>query len=186
MLSQAQANWIAQFPNDDHVTILPFDPSAQRKFEAIKRRIHAVLGPQVQVEHCGATGLGICGQDKINVFIPVPADQFQAFLAPLTAAFGPLRSYYRGERARFVAFENGKHVDIVLINEDSRSWQDGCRFESYLKSHPEALSRYQQLKEASNGMSTQAYYRRKVEFINEILALAAAESSPEPIPVGSD
>lgn len=185
MLTRAQENWIAQFPDNDHVTIFPPDPTAPWKFEAVKRKIHAVLGPLVRVEHCGATSLGVCGQDEINVFIPVSEDEFNTFLTPLTAAFGPLRSYYRRESARFVTFENGKHIDITLINANSPSWLNGRKFECYLKSHPEALHRYQQLKESSQGMSTQAYYRRKIEFINAILAESDSEPHSERAPAGS-
>ena len=84
----------------------------------------------------------------------------------------PAGSHYPLERARFVTVEAGKHVDIFLINASSRGWRDGVQFEAYLKSHPAALERYCLLKEAGAGLSTRAYYRRKIEFINEILTLS--------------
>ena len=172
MLTPDQEKWIAHLSDQDRITILPFDPSAPLKFESVKQKIQAVLGSEARVEHRGATSLGISGQDEIDVYLPVPQDQFNALLAPLTAAFGRTRSHYPLERARFVTIEAGKHVDIFLINASSRGWLDGVQFEAYLKSHPAALERYCLLKEAGAGLSTRAYYRRKIEFINEILALS--------------
>jgi GrpB-like predicted nucleotidyltransferase (UPF0157 family) len=177
MLTPEQEKWVAHLSDDDRVTILPFDNTAQDKFEAVKKRIQAASGQDIRVEHRGATSLGISGQDEIDIYVPVPEDRFNAMLAPLTAAFGDPRSHYPLERARFVTFEDGKHVDIFLINESCKGWLDGIRFENYLKSHPAALEQYRLLKENGHGLSTREYYRRKIEFINEILALAKQDRS---------
>lgn len=169
MLTPEQEKWLAHLSDQDHVTIIPFDPTAQEKFKAVKAKIQAALGDNIRVEHRGATDMGISGQDEIDIYVPVPEDRFNALLAPLTAAFGKPRSHYPLERARFVTFEAGKHVDIFLINDACQSWLDGNKFTDYLQSHPDALDRYRLLKEAGEGLSTRAYYRRKLEFFNEIL-----------------
>lgn len=172
MLTPDQKNWIATLSDNDHVTIFPLDETAQDKFAAVKLRIQAALGKDIRVEHRGATSLGISGQDEIDVYIPVQENQFNPMLAPLTAAFGKPRSHYPLERARFVTFVEGKHVDIFLMNESCQGWVDGMKFENYLKSHPTALDQYRLLKESGQGLSTREYYRRKIEFINDILSLA--------------
>lgn len=176
MLTPSQEKWIAHLSDQDQVTIVPFDPSTPQKFETVKRKIQSALGPETRVEHRGATSLGISGQDEIDVYVPVPENQFEALLGPLSEAFGNPRSHYPRERARFVTFEGGKHIDIFLINETSLGWTDGIKFESYLLSHPEALEQYRQLKEAGQGFSTREYYRRKTEFINDILSIANQET----------
>ena len=175
MLTPDQEKWIAHLSDQDQVVILPFDPSTPQKFEAVKRKIQAVLGPQTRVDHRGATHLGISGQDEIDIYIPVPEDKFEDLIVPLAAAFGGPRSHYPRERTRFVTVEAGKHVDIFLINADSPGWLNAVRFEDYLKSHPEALERYRMLKEAGHGLSTRGYYRQKIEFINHVLAIADLE-----------
>lgn len=114
MLTPEQEKWLAHLSDQDHVTIIPFDPTAQEKFKAVKAKIQAALGDNIRVEHRGATDMGISGQDEIDIYVPVPEDRFNALLAPLTAAFGKPRSHYPLERARFVTFEAGKHVDIFL------------------------------------------------------------------------
>jgi GrpB-like predicted nucleotidyltransferase (UPF0157 family) len=172
MLTPDQEKWIAHLSDNDHITIVPFDETAEEKFNAVKTKIQAAFGGDIRVEHRGATSLGISGQDEIDVYVPVPESQFNPMLVPLTAAFGKPRSHYPLERARFVTFEEGKHIDIFLINESCKGWVDGVKFEDYLKSHPSALNQYRLLKESGQGLSTREYYRRKIEFINDILSLA--------------
>ena len=176
MLTPDQEKWIAHLSDQDQVVILPFDPSTPQKFEVVKRKIQAVLGRDTRVDHRGATNLGISGQDEIDIYIPIPEERFDGLIDPLSVAFGSPRSHYPHERARFVTYEAGKHVDIFLINADSLGWLNALKFENYLKSHPEALDRYRMLKEAGHGLSTRAYYRRKIEFINDILAIADQEA----------
>jgi len=120
VLSPEQQKWIDRLSDQDLVVIKPFDPGAAGKFEAVRQKILAVLGVDVQVEHRGATSLGISGQDEIDVYIPVPEDAFEGLIAPLSAAFGEPRSHYPRDRARFVQIEDGKHVDIFLINAEGR------------------------------------------------------------------
>jgi GrpB-like predicted nucleotidyltransferase (UPF0157 family) len=174
MLTLDQEKWISHLSDHDHIVIAPFDPSTPQKFEAVKRKIQAVLGPQLNVVHRGATSLGISGQDEIDIYIPVPEDQFEPLIAQLSAAFGTPRSHYPHDRARFVTFEEEKHVDIFLIIETCTSWLNGIKFENYIRYHPETLEQYRLLKEAGHGLSTREYYRRKTEFFNEILLIANA------------
>jgi len=170
MLRPEQQKWIDHLRDDDHIVIKPYDSTTPQKFKAIRRKIKFALGKDVRVKHCGATALGISGQDEIDVYVPIPSNRFDELLTPLTNLFGPPRSHYPLERARFVTDEGGKHVDIFLINETCRGWTDGRKFETYLRNHPEALEGYRQLKESGDGLSTREYYRRKIEFINDILA----------------
>ncbi len=176
MFTPEQEKWLAHLSDQDQVRIFPLDPTAAEKFEAVKAKIQSVLGPETVVVHRGATSLGISGQDEIDVYVPVPESAFNRLLEPLTAAFGRPRSHYPLERARFVLIEAGKHVDIFLINEASQGWINGNLFDHYLRSHPEALEQYRLLKEAGDGLSTQAYYRQKMTFFNEVLLKVKRES----------
>jgi len=172
MLTLEQEKWIAHLSDENKISIVPFDPTAEEKFQRVKQRVQAALGTQTPVEHRGATSLGISGQDEIDVYVPTPEAKFDSLVDPLKNLFGEPRSLYPLERARFVTQEGGKHVDVFLINEEHDGWKNGVKFESYLKSHPEALEQYRLLKENGNGLSVREYYRRKTEFINGILAKA--------------
>lgn len=172
MLTTKQKKWIAHLRDDDEIIIKPYDKTAPEKFERVRDKIQLILGKGVRVEHCGATGLKISGQDEIDVYIPVLLGNFDSLLVRLKKVFGEPNSLYALERARFVTIESGKHVDIFLINEESDGWKNGVKFETYLKNHLHALAAYRKLKEKSNGLSTRKYYRRKINFINGILKKA--------------
>lgn len=169
MLREDQKKWIDHLSDDSKIKIVPFDLSSQKKFEKVKLLIQSKLGNEIQIEHRGATSLGISGQDEIDIYIPVLSEEFNKYINPLTELFGEPRSHYALERARFVTFENGKHIDVFLINKEGVGWIEGLKFENYLKGHPQALEEYRKLKESGNGLSTREYYRRKIEFINDIL-----------------
>lgn len=130
------------------------------------------LGSEVQFEHHGASSMGISGQDEIDTYIPVDVTVFDEYISKLTKVFGEPRKIYPNDRAHFIAREEGKRIDIYLINKEALSWTDGVKFENYLKTHPDALEKYRILKEEGNGLSTREYYRRKIEFINDILSQA--------------
>ncbi|MDO8551219.1 MAG: GrpB family protein [bacterium] len=175
MLKPEQESWVAHLRDDDQIVIKPFDPSAGRKFEIVRNKILTALGQDIIVLHRGATSLGISGQDEIDVYIPVPPTTFNRLIGPLTKLFGTPRSHYELERARFVTHVDGKIVDVFLINKLSQGWLDGVVFEDYLRQHPEDLEAYRKLKEEGNGLSTREYYRRKIEFINEVLRKAGKQ-----------
>lgn len=172
MLTSKQLKWIAHLSDKDKVVIKPYDPTTAEKFEAVKKRIRSFLGDETQILHRGATNLGISGQDEIDVYIPITTSSFDSFIQRLTELFGKPKSYYIRERARFVTIEQGKHVDVFLINKDSDAWGNGIVFEDFLKKHPSALEKYKKLKEEGNGLSVREYYRRKIIFINYILKKA--------------
>lgn len=169
MLTLEQEKWITHLSDVDRIKICPFDPNAEEKFQKVKLKIQQFLGENTIVEHRGATSLGISGQDEIDVYIPVSLKDFDSVFSVLKVVFGEPRSLYPMERARFVTEEEGKHIDVFLINEESDGWIDGVRFESYLKTHPGDLEKYRNLKEDGNGLSVREYYRGKIEFINNIL-----------------
>jgi GrpB-like predicted nucleotidyltransferase (UPF0157 family) len=169
MLTKEQEKWVNHLSNDSKIKIIPFNPSCQEKFEKVKKIIQSKLGETIKVKHRGASSLGISGQDEIDVYVPVPANNFNNFINPLTELFGNPKSHYPLERVRFVTFESGKHVDIFLVNKEHKSWSDSLKFEKYLRSSPETLEEYRKLKESGNGLGTREYYQKKIEFFNDVL-----------------
>lgn len=173
-VTPSQEVWLAHLSDCDEITIKPFDPTAQTKFEQVRQMIHGRLGDHVPIEHHGATSLGISGQDEIDIYVPVPPDQFNLYIERLTSVFGEPRSHYPLERARFRTEIEEKHIDVFVINESSKGWTDCLKIEAYLRAHSDALRAYEKLKEEGHGLSTQQYYRRKTKFLNRILDLSDA------------
>ena len=172
MLTKEQEEWVNNLPDTDQVKIITFDITAQEKYERVKEKIHSVLGEDVPYIHSGSTSLGISGQDEIDTYIPIDVALFDEYIEKLTKLFGiPPRKIYPGNRAHFKIYQDNKRVDVYLINKDAPSWTEGVQFINYLKTHPDSLEEYRKLKELGNGLSTREYYRRKLEFINEIMGL---------------
>jgi GrpB-like predicted nucleotidyltransferase (UPF0157 family) len=172
MLTSTQKKWIAHLSDQDKIRIVPFDPTAEKKFRIMKQKIQNALGKDTPVEHHGATSLGISGQDEIDIYIPVLPTVFDSTVEYLKILFGEPKSFYPLERVRFTVKEASKHVDVFLINAEHECWKNLIKFEQYLKSHRTALENYRLIKENGNGLNVREYYRRKIEFLNEILALA--------------
>lgn len=172
MLTPEQEKWIAHLSDKDKINVSPFDPTAEEKFQKVKARIQDALGKDIPIEHHGATSLGISGQDEIDVYMPVSPEKFTSLIPALKQIFGEPRSMYELERVRFSVNEGGKHIDVFLVNQEHGGWKNLVKFEEYLKSHPEALKVYERLKEEGHRLSVREYYRRKNEFINQILEKA--------------
>ncbi len=172
MLNPKQKRWVNHLSDTDKIKIIPYDPTSEEKFQMVKERVQKALGKKYHIEHRGASGMGISGQDEIDTYIPVSVEEFDSLIPKLKELFGEPGSHYPLDRVRFKTFIDGKRIDIYLINKEASSWLDGVKFENYIKSHPESLDEYRKLKEDGNGLSIREYYRRKIIFMNEILEIA--------------
>lgn len=169
MLTEKQKKWVQHLSDESIISIVPFDPSCNEKFEQVKKIILSKLSNTQRVEHRGASSLGISGQDEIDIHIPVPEKNFNDLIKPLEKLFGPVKGHYPLERARFNTFIDGKKIEIFILNEESSAWTESQKFYEYLLSNPEALEQYKILKERLNGLTTREYYRKKIEFMNEVI-----------------
>ena len=168
MITPEQENWISHLDDTKKIKIISYNPKVKTVFKEMKKEIQKVLG-EVKVKHCGATSLGISGQGEIDLYIPVSGNFFNECLEKLIKRFGKVGSVYPLRRARFVKYVDEIKVEIFLINKESDDWKNCVKFENYLKQYPEALGEYKKLKEESEGLTVQEYYRKKLEFINKII-----------------
>lgn len=171
-LTKDQEVWINHLSETDTISIHPYDPSAENIFLEVKNRIQASLGKDILLEHHGATRFKISGQDELDLYIPVIPEMFEEMVRRVTSLLGPPKSHYKLERARFPLFVRNKKVDVFMVNKNHNVWKRSVIFEEYLIANPNALERYRVLKEEGNGLSVREYYKRKTEFINEIVSTA--------------
>lgn len=169
MLTPAQEAWIQKLPVDKRVTILPFDTTAEEKYQKTKQQIQSALGAHIPVIHRGSTSLGISGQDEIDVYIPVEPERFDTLFEELKKLFGEPRSVLPLQRIRFVITVDGKHIDLFLSNNQHKDWIEGVAFEEICNNRPDIKFAYQKLKEEMNGWTVQDFYRKKAEFIDAVL-----------------
>jgi GrpB-like predicted nucleotidyltransferase (UPF0157 family) len=85
--------------------------------------------------------------------------------------FGKPKSIYPLERIKWLLKVGDTNVEVMIVNKDSESWINNERFFNHLKMNPKDLERYRILKEEGNDKQTKEYYRKKIEFINEILGI---------------
>lgn len=176
MLTKADIKWLSRLSNSTKVRIIPYNPKVKKIFAKQKKEILDILGQDVEVLHLGATGFGISGQGEIDLVIPVSLNRFGEFIDKLEKKYGDRRSFVPNNRVRFNHQHGDINVEIILVNRDSEGWKRNMAFEDYLKSHPETLDEYRKLKEESNGMGLREYYRKKIEFINDILEKASSQT----------
>lgn len=170
MLTKDQEKWIKSLASKtDKIKIVPYNPKTKEVFEKIKKEIQTVLG-KAEVFHRGATSLGISGQGEIDCYVPISENLFDEYLKKMIKHFGPAGSIYHLRRARFVKYIDEIKIEIFIINEKSFDWTNCLKFENYLKNRAKALEAYKKLKEDCEGLSVSEYYRRKTEFINDILS----------------
>lgn len=169
MLTPQQEEWIGHLSDENIVTIVPFDSRAEGIFQELKARIQTVLGTDVPVEHRGSSSLGIAGQDEIDVYIPVEVESFPEIQRELIKLFGVPKSAYPS-RIRFSVNTDTKQIDVFLMDKTHEDWLRGVAFEDCCRTNPEVRNAYEFLKFEMNGKSVQDFYRRKIEFINEVLS----------------
>jgi GrpB-like predicted nucleotidyltransferase (UPF0157 family) len=172
MLTFVQQKWIDHLSDTNKVEIFPLDPKCSEKFEKIKSQIQSVIGTKFEILHRGASSLGISGQREIDVYIPIPPEKIEELTPKMEKVFGKPSSFYPLERTKFRPKIDGTVIEIMLTNKEHESWIRGERFYEYLKENPETLEQYRKLKEDASGVSTREYYRRKIEFINDILKVS--------------
>lgn len=176
MLTEAEIKWLNRLSNSKKVRIVPYNPNVKKVFEKQRKEILGILGKKIEVLHLGATGFGISGLGEIDLVIPASLDQFDEFIEKLKKIYGEPKSFSLQNRVRFNNKKDGIDIEIVMVNEDSEGWKRNITFDSYMKTHPEALKAYKELKETNNGKGMREYYQRKMEFINNILEKALPDN----------
>jgi GrpB-like predicted nucleotidyltransferase (UPF0157 family) len=137
------------------VIVLPYDPAWASDFAAIKREIEEAVGDAILgIEHVGSTAVeGLSAKPCIDVDVVIRSYEDLDEVIRGLAAIG-----YRHEgdlgipgREAF-AYENKPHLQthhLYVCPRDSEELRRHVVFRDYLRSHPEAVRRYGQVKETA-------------------------------------
>ncbi len=169
MLSKVQQEWLQHLSDIKPVKVVLYNPKSKDIFISQKAQLKTLLGGEFEIVHMGATALGISGKGDVDIYIPVEEAQFDSTMIKLQTVLGYPGSHYHLERVRWNLVVDNIEVEILLMNKKNETWVKMVAFETYLRTHPEALNSYQKLKEEAEGQSTREYYRRKLIFMNEVL-----------------
>jgi len=170
MLTKEQEVWVASLNGTRTIAILPYDPTSSAKFEQIKKKITDHFGDRLTVLHEGASSLKISGQQEIDIYVPVPAKEYDEVIREMSKVFGEPKKRYP-ERTRFWDKIDETIIQLFVTNQDTEEWRTHRAFRDKIVNDPEVRARYIKHKEAGNGLTVQEYYRRKCEFINDVLGV---------------
>jgi GrpB-like predicted nucleotidyltransferase (UPF0157 family) len=169
MLTKQQKDWLNHLSDTHKVEIVPYDPRVKKIFQQIKAELEQVLDGDSVILHKGASAWGISGKGDVDIYIPVPVEQFNNYFKRLKTLLGEPGSYYDKERVRWNKQSDDIEVEIFLVNKDAEFYKDSELFWDYIETHPGVLEEYRKIKEEAEGTSTREYYTRKVIFINKVM-----------------
>lgn len=130
------------------VLVLPYDPQWPRSFEAIRVELAAALGGlALRIEHVGSTSVpGLWAKPIIDIDVVISDDSVFAAVVEALKQAGYEHEGDLGipEREAF-RYEGKAHLQkhhLYVCPRSSRELHRHLTFRDYLRTHPEAVSRY--------------------------------------------
>jgi hypothetical protein len=111
--------------------------------------------------------LGIAGENDVDIYIFCEPERFDSHLPAMIQVLGE-PTYRLPGRVLWRTSKDGHRVDAALASPISEAAQSDLFFTQVLRSEPTLLRDYEALKEPT--LSARAYYQRKAEFYNQVLA----------------
>ncbi len=167
MLTQNQERYLAKLPDNQTMTVVPWDPHGLDIAQEIIDTIKSAL-PHNEVIFIGSLPLKIAGQKDIDVSVFSPAADFSLYQPKLEEKFGKPDKLGMTSIAWHFQRE-GWDVGIYLTDPISSQVQEQIDVFNLLKNNPDLLKEYEQIKLEAKGQSYKEYQRRKYEFYNRIL-----------------
>lgn len=162
------------------VRLVPYDPGWAVLFEEEKTRVSQALGDlALDIQHVGSTAIP-GGVAKPIIDIGIAVESFEAAFA-CVKPMEDLGYGYAGEngiprRHYFVKHNPATTHHIHMFEFTSNQWRDHILFRDYMRSHPEAVQAYTDLKLQlleQFPMNREAYTEGKAEFIRSIVETAS-------------
>lgn len=159
------------------VIVLPYDPSWELDFVAIRDEVQDALGHLAQrIEHVGSTAVqGLSAKPIIDIDVVI---QNAALLDSAVSALGKIGYLHVGDlgisgREAF-KYEGKRHLrkhHLYVCPRDSAELRRHLAFRDYLRSHPDAVREYSRVKEEGAALypdDIEKYIRHKSPFIERI------------------
>lgn len=164
----------------DRVSIVPYDVSWPRRFEAIESDLRELLqGVATRIEHVGSTAVaGLSAKPIIDVLVEVSdTDSARTFAVPILMQNGYYECYWRFDappghfqcvKRDPESFKRLAHAHLAPEDHPIWTW---VAFRDYLRSHNEEAARYQDLKLSLAKRfpdDREAYTAGKVDYVNDV------------------
>ncbi len=160
-----------------HVVVLPYDERWKQDFQAIKNEIQDALGQlALAIEHVGSTSVkGLSAKPIIDIDVIIEDSSLLGSVISSLAAIGYHHEGDLGIAGREAFKYEGKdHLQkhhLYVCPKDSVELKRHIAFRNYLRSHPEAVREYSQIKEEGARIypnDIEKYIEHKTSFIEKI------------------
>ena len=137
------------------VVVLPYDPKWAYDFQEIKAEIEAAVGHlTVGIEHVGSTAVeGLSAKPCIDLDVIVPDEAVLPAVIRGLAAIGYIHEGDLGIKGREAfQYTHKPHLQahhLYVCPRNSAELHRHLTFRDYLRSHPEAVAAYSQVKETA-------------------------------------
>lgn len=163
---------------NDPIAIVPYDPVWPERFEQMRGRLAAALGPTaLRIDHVGSTAVpGMAAKPIVDIQLSVADVEAEAdYLQPIEAQGFELRWIEPGHRY-FRPPPGLPRLCQVHVSSVGSEWERvHLLFRDYLRAHPDAAADYEALKRrlaAEHRANRIAYTDAKGPFIEGVLARA--------------
>lgn len=166
------------------VVVLPYDPKWKMDFEAVKREIMDAVGDLIiSVEHVGSTSVeGLSAKPIIDIDIVI---QDYSVFADVVSRLSDIGYTYEGdlgikERESF-KYSGKTHLQahhLYVCPRNSRELFRHITFRDFLRSHPEAVKKYSEIKETAARMfpnNIEKYIEYKDPCIKEFYSMCGLD-----------
>lgn len=163
------------------VVMVEYDPEWPARFETLRERIAAALGPMaLQIEHVGSTSVpSMCAKPIVDMDVVVRREDVPAAIAAVEG----LGYRHEGDlgvdgREAFRWTAEFPEHHLYVCPEGSPAFERHVLVRDYLRKHPEMARAYAELKKrlASQYHDNRTKYQEaKAEFVDSMLAQARIE-----------
>ena len=166
------------------ITLENYDPLWQKMFSQEKKKLLAMLGNNVKIEHIGSTTIpGIVAKPEIDILIGINSlDEAQKYIKPLKSLGYPYyprleeavpeRRYFRKSKGIIPLFH------IHMVEKKNEFWRDHILFRDHLLKNPKVAKEYSDLKKnlaKKYHSDRKTYSKEKSKFIESTLGKIKAE-----------
>ena len=169
MLTEGQIKYLATIPDDQRMTVKPFNPKGLELVDRIIADIKSAE-PDLEVVCLGSLPLKIAGQEDIDISVFCIKEEQPKHLDNFKKLFGePTR---KGTNSIGWDFQKeGFSVSVWLPDPTVETTRAQVKVFNMLKNNPELLKEYEEIKLSAKGLTYKEYQIRKYEFYNKILGL---------------
>ena len=167
------------------VIVLPYDSAWKNDFEKIKTEIEEAIGDlTIGIEHVGSTSVeGMSAKPCIDIDVIIKDQTMLNAVIDGLSTIGYIHEGDLGIKGREAfQYTDKPHLrthHLYVCSEDSAELRRHLTFRDYLRSHPNAVKKYSEVKENAARLfpnDIDAYIRYKSPCIEELYALCGLQS----------